>query len=512
MNKTISISIRVSEKDLNKLKEAAEIESYSSYSEFIRRTALIEADRVIEKERNKAKGYKEERLENQMANKKSFVLKNNEYYKKSLIDINKLQCEKEFWNVDETISELSYLTHDYFRYYGKFPSKIGKMILEDLIDKNVIEKDKDFIIDNYAGSGTSLVEAKLAGFDSLGFDINPFAVLACRVKTYNYDTLILKDMWEEIKEEINKYNNHYRGGLFSELITDLDSSIISEIDEQTRIINEQETFSKWFSENVIRQLYIIKRTLLSFELTREREFFDLGFFAIVRRVSRAHDAEVRPHVNKRKRERDAIEAFVKKINEMIFTMDEWNQASSKKVFSDASIVNNSNNEEVFEQIQRCNKETKKQLGAVLSHPPYLNCFDYISVYKLKFIWADGFDEIFGCKSYDEIKKSEIKSYPVNNDDAIFRYFEHNYKAYKTIYENLKEGGYCCIVIGDCTVKGELFSVHKVFISMMEELGFTLTKLAYRSTSYGMGRYAYSFRADYSENENSKQDAILFFKK
>lgn len=63
MNKTISISIRVSESDLSKFKEAAEIESYSSYSEFIRRTSLIEADRVIENERIKAKRYKEERLE-----------------------------------------------------------------------------------------------------------------------------------------------------------------------------------------------------------------------------------------------------------------------------------------------------------------------------------------------------------------------------------------------------------------------------------------------------------------
>lgn len=447
-----------------------------------------------------------------MANKKAFILKDNEYYKKSLMDINTLECEKEFWNVDETISELSYLTHDYFRYYGKFPSKIGKMMLEELIDKGVIDKDKDFILDNYAGSGTSLVEAKLAGFDSLGFDINPVAALACRVKTYNYDTLLLKKLWEEIKEVINKYNNHYLGGLFTELVTDLDETIISEIDEQTQKMLEQETFSKWFSENVIRQLYIIKRTLLSFELNREREFFDLGFFAIVRRVSRAHDAEVRPHVNKKKRERDAIEAFIKKINEMIFTMDEWNKASKKEVFSDACIVNNSNNDEVCKQIENCKKKTKKQLGAVLSHPPYLNCFDYISVYKLKFIWAEGFDEIFGNKSYDEIKRSEIKSYPVNNDETISRYFEHNYKAYKTIYENLKEGGYCCIVIGDCTVKGELFSVHKVFISMMEEIGFILEKLAYRSTSYGMGRYAYSFRADYSENDSSKQDAILFFKK
>ncbi len=45
--KTISMSIRVSEVELEKLKQAARIESYASYSEFIRRTALIEAEKVI---------------------------------------------------------------------------------------------------------------------------------------------------------------------------------------------------------------------------------------------------------------------------------------------------------------------------------------------------------------------------------------------------------------------------------------------------------------------------------
>ena len=47
MNKTISMSIRVSEGELDKLKQAARLEAYASYSEFIRRTALIEADKVI---------------------------------------------------------------------------------------------------------------------------------------------------------------------------------------------------------------------------------------------------------------------------------------------------------------------------------------------------------------------------------------------------------------------------------------------------------------------------------
>ena len=48
MNKTISMSIRVSEEELDKLKLDARLEAYASYSEFIRRTALIEASKIID--------------------------------------------------------------------------------------------------------------------------------------------------------------------------------------------------------------------------------------------------------------------------------------------------------------------------------------------------------------------------------------------------------------------------------------------------------------------------------
>ena len=51
MGKSISISIRVSEEDLNKLKQAARLESYASYSEFIRRTALIEANSILKRDK-----------------------------------------------------------------------------------------------------------------------------------------------------------------------------------------------------------------------------------------------------------------------------------------------------------------------------------------------------------------------------------------------------------------------------------------------------------------------------
>lgn len=47
MKKSISISIRVSEEELEKFKQAARLEAYASYSEFVRRTALIESAKVI---------------------------------------------------------------------------------------------------------------------------------------------------------------------------------------------------------------------------------------------------------------------------------------------------------------------------------------------------------------------------------------------------------------------------------------------------------------------------------
>ena len=197
---------------------------------------------------------------------------------------------------------------------------------------------------------------------------------------------------------------------------------------------------------------------------------------------------------------------------MISTMHSWNLVTSKSVASQTSLCDNSDSKKVTAILNGLQKEYHKELGLVISHPPYLNCFDYVPVYRLKFLWAFGFDEIYGKLSYQEIKQEEIRSYPATNDAFINNYFEHNIKAYKIIYDNLKPGGYCCIVIGDCTINKELFSVHKMIIRAMEEIGFSVDKITYRSTAYGMGRYAYRHKADYNDKDGGKQDAIIFFKK
>lgn len=442
---------------------------------------------------------------------KEFNLDENSYYQMSLNEPNSNYLQ-EFWNIDETISELAYLTHDYFRYYGKFPSKVGKNIISDLKERNLINTNRDIIFDNYAGSGTSLVESKLMGFDSIGVDINPFGVLACNVKTFCLDNIELNRRWMEFSSILSTYienpeelNIIGRDTINPEMVQKIENTL-------SNVNRDFPDITKWFCEENIRDLAVIKTLLLEMEMSEYREFFSLAFFAIIRRVSTSHDGEVRPHVNKKKRKRDVLTAYCKKVCEMIDTMREWNAVTSNNICSKAFLSDNRSPDRLRNILHQFQNERNKQLGLVISHPPYLNCFDYIPVYKLKFLWAFGFNEIYGQADYNVIKSSEIKSYPASTHKLIDQYFESNIAGYELIYDMLRPDGYCCIVIGDCTVKKQLFRVHKTFINMCENIGFTIEKVVSRSTHYGLGKYAYNFRADYHEEEEGKKDVIIFLRK
>ena len=52
MQRSISISIRVSEDELKKIKLASELLQYSSHSEFIRRTVRLESAKAIKKNKH----------------------------------------------------------------------------------------------------------------------------------------------------------------------------------------------------------------------------------------------------------------------------------------------------------------------------------------------------------------------------------------------------------------------------------------------------------------------------
>lgn len=117
---------------------------------------------------------------------------------------------------------------------------------------------------------------------------------------------------------------------------------------------------------------------------------------------------------------------------MIALMGEWNQVTKDSVISDALLCDNASTACVTDYVCHLKEKTNKQLGLVVSHPPYLNCFDYIPVYKLEFMWTTGFDDLFFGYSYKEIKEMEIKSYPASSSENIENYFLHNRKVYEAV--------------------------------------------------------------------------------
>ena len=78
-----------------------------------------------------------------------------------------------------------YATHGLHSYAAKCPPQLVKYCLDEYSAKG------DLVLDQMAGSGTTLVEAKIHGRNALGFDIDPLACLIASVKTSIIDDEVI---------------------------------------------------------------------------------------------------------------------------------------------------------------------------------------------------------------------------------------------------------------------------------------------------------------------------------
>ena len=67
-------------------------------------------------------------------------------------------------------------THNFHPYAAKFIPQIPAYFVENYSAAG------DIVLDPFCGSGTTLVEARINGRNTIGYDINPLSVLMTRVK------------------------------------------------------------------------------------------------------------------------------------------------------------------------------------------------------------------------------------------------------------------------------------------------------------------------------------------
>ena len=376
---------------------------------------------------------------------------------------------KEEWDIRDTIPQLSYLTHNFLRYYGKYIPPIATNLIKRYTER------QDIILDNFAGCGTGLVEASLHGRNSIGVEINPLGVLASKVKTTVIEPRKLSNTFVNLLQKVSR-----------------DIAKLQKKNNEVRLsIPPKEDFpsiDKWFTQKQINHLGVLRHHV--FELDGDsalKDFFKLAFGAIIRRCSLAFDGEVRPHINKNKKPRPVLAAFKDKVEDMIQRMKLFSQAASKDVFSQVFHHDSRDLQELVED---------ESVDLIISHPPYLNAFDYAPVFKPTMHWLD--------LAYLTTRKEEIRAWPATNKNLVDRYFSDLDKCLAEMYRVMKPTtGKCCVVIGDCTIRKKPLATHKVIINLATDKGFKIERIISRKPWYTTGRYSYDPRS-------LKKEHILVF--
>src|ERR687885_1253072 len=160
----------------------------------------------------------------------------------SQIEIDKIRhLDTLDWELEEAYTR--YTTHGYHPYSAKYIPQIPNYLISNFSKKN------DLILDNFMGSGTTLVESKILGRNAIGVDINPLACLISKVKITNLRksdlkkiSMIATSMKEDIlavRGHVNQSNSEHRKRII------IDDSLHPNI-------------PKWFHEDVLCELVVIK--------------------------------------------------------------------------------------------------------------------------------------------------------------------------------------------------------------------------------------------------------------
>ena len=83
-------------------------------------------------------------------------------------------------------------TKEFTHCFHIYPAMMIPQVARGLI--RLFGTSGDMLFDPYCGSGTSLVEGRLAGMDVSGTDLNPTARLIARAKSIDYDVEELKEI------------------------------------------------------------------------------------------------------------------------------------------------------------------------------------------------------------------------------------------------------------------------------------------------------------------------------
>lgn len=120
--------------------------------------------------------------------------------------------------------------------------------------------DTGTVLDPFAGVGTTLVETILHGHTAIGFEINPYACMACNVKVHAH-----KVSSQDVQREIEKFQSFYTNKVFSDYVPYSKPPV------------GFKTKTDFFSPLVLRKVLIVHDFINAIEDSKMRDLFKLAF-------------------------------------------------------------------------------------------------------------------------------------------------------------------------------------------------------------------------------------------
>jgi len=313
-----------------------------------------------------------------------------------------------------------------------------------------------------------LVEAKMSGRKSFGFDINPVAKLITQVKVTPISPRLLE-----------KYR--------AEFVKDYKNSKRKAVEHHSRI-------NYWFDPKTVRELDLLYLNILNIKNKNVTKFFLCAFSHNLKNCSRWLMKSIKPQIDPDKVIPNILPSFLRHLDSMIRKNREFYDAlkASDRLSVPALMYRRDSTQSL--------PLKSGSVDLVITSPPYVTSYEYADLHQLSLLWFgddpnnfkkwhkfsnefNAFRKQFIGTSYKNARKKYFESAIAEKvvtalEDAdrslaadVANYFSDVRKAFFEIHRVLKKGGKACIIIGNSSMREVEILNAEIAAEQMTRLGF-----------------------------------------
>jgi len=447
----------------------------------------------------------------------------NKSYLKALTKI--LQNDLDFHDLSS-----NYSSHNFHSFPAKFPPQLPQKFILNLTQEN------DIVLDPMVGSGTTILEGLFANRKTIGFDIDPLALMIAQVKSTFYNK----------KQLIDSYNNIISSATsFLQNSETLLSNYNSTYDDETK-----KFFEYWFLKDSILELFALSNSISSITNKKVQTFFRIIFSSIIITknggVSLALDlAHTRPH-------------RVKKVynfnSDLVFDLGDYednprHHLLTKKMKSpinefkkkflqniDCVVQKEFINKPIFELADSQNLPLPDNfVDLIVTSPPYAsNAIDYMRAHKFSLLWFGySVNELkekrnnyiggestsnFNFENMPAFTSEIIKKLKKKNPKkalVLYRYYSEMTRSLREMYRVLKPNKAAIVVVGNSTLNGIISETHLCLKEIGENIGFCVPHICVRNLDRNRRMMPATLKNEQSSqilNRMNEEYVIGFYKK